>query len=305
MKKYIYLFLATLVMICVIVMSGYVMKSSPESVDIFVLKPQDMDNTVTSSGKLQYKSGKSVKSDGLGIMKEVYVKVGDVIKKGDKLFSYYQADMAEQYADMGNLLGTLSVKEKILEEAKKYCTVKEIFSDTDGKITSIQYAADDIMQKNTDVIKLSDTGILEVVVNINENYIDRVKTGQTAEITFNAVTDRVYKGKVTKIADEATQTTGLNGKETTVSVTVTLDDKKDDKLRIGYSADCSIITSTDRDILIVPYECIHSDDKGDYVFTAVKNRAKKVYVTIGSEYKDGAEINSGLKSGDKVIFEKG
>ena len=301
MKKYIYLILSTVVIVSAIIMSGYALKDSTVKVETLVLEPQDMDNTVTSSGKLQYRAGKSVKCDGFGIMKEVFVKSGDRVQKGDKLFSYYIADMAEQYADMGNLLANLSMKDKVLEEVKKYCTVKEVISDTDGKVTSVQYNADDIMQKNTDVIKLANADILEVTVNINENYIDEVKTGQKAEITFNAVSDRKYTGKVTKIAEEAVQTTGLNGKETTVSVTITLDGKKDDKLRIGYSADCSIVTSTDKDIIVVPYEYIHSDEKGEYVYGAVKNKAKKIYIKTGNEYKNGAQIISGLQKGDKVI----
>ena len=105
MKKYIYLILATVIIIPSIIMSGYALKGSSVNVETLVLELQDMDNTVTSSGKLQYRSGKTIKCDGFGIMKEVYVKSGDVIKKGDRLFSYYQADMAEQYADMGNILG--------------------------------------------------------------------------------------------------------------------------------------------------------------------------------------------------------
>lgn len=301
MKKYIYLILATVIIIPSIIMSGYALKGSSVNVETLVLELQDMDNTVTSSGKLQYRSGKTIKCDGFGIMKEVYVKSGDVIKKGDRLFSYYQADMAEQYADMGNILGNVSVKEKVIEEVKKYCTVKEVVSETEGKITSVQYSADDIMTKNADVIKLANADILEITVNINENYINEVSVGQKAEITFNAVPDRKYTGKVTKIAEEAVQTTGLNGKETTVAVTVTLDNKKDDKLRIGYSADCSIVTSTDRDIIVVPYECIRSDEKGEYVYTAVKNKAKKMYIKTGNEYKNGAEIVSGLQKGDKII----
>jgi len=301
MKKYIYLILAMIVIIPTIIMSGYALQGSTANVKTLVLEPQDMDNTVTSSGKLQYRSGKAVKCDGFGIMKEVYVKSGDTIKKGDILFSYYQADMAEQYADMGNILGNLSVKEKVIEEIKKYCTVKEIVSETEGKITSIQYNADDIMPKNADVIKLANTDILEVTVNINENYISEVQKGQKAEITFNAVANKKYTGKVTKIAEEAVQTTGLNGKETTVAVTVTLDNKKDNELRIGYSADCSIVTSTDKNIIVVPYEYIHSDEKGEYVYTAVKNKAKKIYIKTGNEYKNGAEIILGLQKGDKII----
>ena len=106
---------------------------------------------------------------------------------------------------------------------------------------------------------------------------------------------------MTKISDEAVQTTGLSGKETTVAVTVTLDDKKNDELRIGYSADCTIVTSTDENVLVLPYEYIHSDNKGDYVFCAVRNRAKKIYIKTGNEYKDGTQVISGLNKNDKII----
>ncbi len=304
MKKYVYLFLGTLVMIGVIVMSGYMVNGSTAETEIFTLKPQEMSNTVTASGKLQYQSGKSVQAEEWGIIKEIKVKSGDKVKKGDVLFSYYQAEMASQYADMQNveaLLGNSSLKEQILEEVKKYCTVREICAEMEGKVSGVPYQADDIVSKGADVIKLSNTGVLEIPVNVNENYIDRVAVGQKAEIAFRAVPDKEYTGKVTKISDEAVQTTGLSGKETTVSVTVTLEGEKDDKLRIGYSADCTIVTSTDKNVLVLPYEYIHSDDEGDYVLTAVKGRAKKVYFTAGKEYKDGTEIVSGLDQEDKII----
>lgn len=312
MKKYIYLFLSTLIVSAAVILSGYMVNGNTAETEIFLLRPQDMDNTITSSGKLQYKSGKSIKMDELGIIKSVDVKSGDQVKKGDILFSYYQAEqlyhtVASQYTDIQNVSGLLgniadtSIKQQLLEEVKKYCTVKEVISETDGKVTSIEYSVDDIAEKGTDMVKLSDTGVLEVPININENYINRVQVNQKAEITFNAVPDRVYTGKVTKISDEAVQTSGLSGKETTVNVIITLDDKKDDQLRIGYSADCSIVTSTDKDILVLPYEYIRSDDEGDYVLTAVKNKAKKVYIKTGKEYKDGTEILAGLQKDDQII----
>ena len=304
MKKYIYLFLSTLLIITVIVLSGYAVNGNTAEVEVFALETKNMDNTITSSGKLQYKSAKSIKADEMGIIKDIFVKNGDEIKKDDVLFSYYQAEGFSQYADLQNLsalLGSLTAKEQILDEVKKYCTVKEVKAESGGKVTGIQYSSDDIVQKGSEVIKLSNTDILEIPVNINENYIRRVKAGQKVEITFNAVEGKKYSGKVTKISDEAVQTTGLSGKETTVAVTVTLDDKKDDKLRIGYSADCMIITSTDENVLVLPYEYIHSDNKGDYVFSAVRNRAKKIYIKTGNEYKDGTQVISGLNKNDKII----
>ena len=63
MKKYIYLILAMIVIIPTIIMSGYALQGSTANVKTLVLEPQDMDNTVTSSGELQYRSGKAVKCE--------------------------------------------------------------------------------------------------------------------------------------------------------------------------------------------------------------------------------------------------
>ena len=37
------------------------------------------------------------------------------------------------------------------------------------------------------------------------------------------------------------------------------------------------------------------------MYTAVKNKAKKIYIKTGNEYKNGAEIILGLQKGDKII----
>ena len=85
-----------------------------------------------------------------------------------------------------------------------------------------------------------------------------------------------------------------------MEVTVKLNNP-DDSLRIGYTAECIVTTSVDKDQLIVPYEYIRSDDKGDYVFTAVGKQAVKKYIKTEAEYKKGVAVTSGLKENDKII----
>ena len=114
MKKYIYLFLSTLLIITVTILSGYAVNGNTAEVEVFSLETKNMDNTITSSGKLQYRSGKSVKANEMGIIKDIYVKNGDEIKKGDVLFSYYQAEIASQYADLQNLISIQSYIDTML-----------------------------------------------------------------------------------------------------------------------------------------------------------------------------------------------
>ena len=102
---------------------------------------------------------------------------------------------------------------------------------------------------------------------------------------------------VTEVETEATTEAP---KETTVEVTVTLD-SSDDELRVGYSAVCTIRLSTDEDVLVLPYDLIRSDEGGDYVFVAEKNKARKRYIKTDKEYKDGIRATEGVSQGDAVI----
>ena len=234
------------------------------------------------------------------------------MKKDDLLFSYYRLDDAysaliSQYQNTEGIEAILSTfsgqidSSELLDEAKKYCTLENVYSEYNGTVTDISCHTDDIVEKNSTVLKISDQQVLEVPVNINEAYIKEIEIDQKAVVTFNALPDENFEGKVTKIADEADQTSGLTGKETTVEITITLDDKENENLRVGYTAACSIITSTDENVLVLPYEQIRTDDSGDYVFIVENNKAKKVRIETGKEYKEGIQIISGLKKDELVI----
>ena len=78
-------------------------------------------------------------------------------------------------------------------------------------------------------------------------------------------------------------------------------EKIDEKLRIGYNAECDIVTSTDENIILVPYEYIRSDENGSYVFIAQGRQAYKKYITTGTEYHSGASVISGIKANENII----
>ena len=220
-KKYIYLISATLIAVSVIVMSGYSIKNDVAEADAFALFPKSVNNTVTANGKLQYSSKNSVKLQDVGIIKSVNVSAKDKVKKGDLLFSYYklnkEAEKAvSQYYDIQNaisLINDSSIKDQIISEVKRNSETKEILSEYDGTVNTISYSANDVVGKDSEIMTICDETELEVQVNINETYIDKIKTGQKADVVFTALPDRKFSGTVVKIADEATQTSGLTGKE--------------------------------------------------------------------------------------------
>ena len=228
-------------------------------------------------------------------------------KKGDPVVCIYEADQGIDIEPTNTsvkaLLGKidqLSLPENVIEEIKKYTTFKEICAQKDGTITGITYQNEQVIGSHAVLFKIADKDTLMIPVNINEAYIENVELGQSASVRFTALPQKSFSARVCRISEEAKQVSGLTGKETTVEVMLCLDEA-DPALRIGYSAECTITISTDRNVLILPYEYIRSDENGEYVMIAVGKQAMKKYITTGKEYKQGIEIKSGISSGNKII----
>ncbi|MCK7541569.1 MAG: efflux RND transporter periplasmic adaptor subunit [Marinilabiliales bacterium] len=62
------------------------------------------------------------------------------------------------------------------------------------------------MMTGTEVLRVADLNRMEVVVDVNENDIIRVKPGDTAIVEVDAYLDRDFKGVVTEIANSAKST---------------------------------------------------------------------------------------------------
>lgn len=310
MKKYIILFLTTILCITGIFTFGRITADASE-VSVYIAELSSADNTVTSSGKLEYDTENNVMSDNYFIINKIYVNGGDNIKKGDPLMTVLEpvsSDMIPySYSEIDTLISMLSktdISEEISEEIKKYCKERTICSKSDGIVSDIAHNENEIVNKNTLLMKISDSTSLVIPVNVNEAYIEKIKIGQKATIKFTALPNKKFAGKVYSISKEAKQISGLTSKETSVEVKIRLN-KTDENLRIGYSAECTITTSTDKNKIILPYEYIRSDEKGDYVFIARGNQAIKKYIKTGNEYKKGIEVKKGIKVGDKIIKEPG
>lgn len=306
MKKYLYLLIGTLAILGVILMSGAIV-NQPVEAEVYTVREETAENTITAVGKLQYGASKSVTVTQHCFIESILVKNGDQVAKGDTLMVVYEApdsaDLKFYLGDVKNissLLSKMELSEEIKEEIKKYGVKKMIKAPQNGTVTGLSVEDSSIVLKDTEVLKISDKSSMMIPVNINEANIEKIEPGQTAAIRFTAISDRTYTGKVTKISSEAKQTSTITGKETSVEVMIKLDDP-DELLRIGYSAECTITTSIDENIIIIPYEYIHSDEKGDYIFTVKNNRALKKYLKIGNEYKNGVQIQAGAEINDLVI----
>ncbi len=187
------------------------------------------------------------------------------------------------------------------------------------------------------LMTIADLSVITAEVKVDETDIVNVKLGQPAEVTIDAIPNKVFAGKVTEIGNNAIiRSTGISTQQTTVGsqeakdfkVVVTLDNPPEN-LRPGLSTTAKVTTATKTGILAIPIQAltIRSEDElktasekdkgsvqaapktgdkkkeeiqGVFVVGADK-KAKFVKVETGITGTTDIEVVSGLKDGDDIV----
>lgn len=158
----------------------------------------------------------------------------------------------------------------------------------------------------TPIVELADLSALRVRLEINEIDVARLRVGTLAVVEVDAIPERKFRGKVTKISPASLKVP--SGQEVVVkySVEVALEDAGR-AVKPGMSARCSMRVSERRNILRVPLEFIGKDERGEYVliYRSEKERRagkspRKQYVKTGLKNPMYAEIVEGVQEGMKL-----
>jgi HlyD family secretion protein len=190
------------------------------------------------------------------------------------------------------------------------------------------------------LMTLADMSVVTAEVKVDETDIVNVQVGQTADVTVDALPNKIFKGHVTLVGDQALlRSTGVATSQSTsgteeakdFKVVVTLDNPNDD-LRPGLSCTAKITTAHKGDVLSLPIQALTMHDPAtdnkkssssvqaasgppapaaklnpvQGVFVAEKDahgrlRAKFVPVTTGITGTTDIEVLSGLGPGQEVV----
>ncbi|TFI53403.1 efflux RND transporter periplasmic adaptor subunit [Mastigocladus laminosus UU774] len=139
---------------------------------------------------------------------------------------------------------------------------------------------------------------LEVLAQVPEADIGRIKEGQQVEIVTDAYPDQVFKGRVRLIAPEAVKEEGV----TLFQVRVTINTGQE-QLRSGLNVDLTFLGDQVDDALLVPTVAIVTE-KGDTGVLVPDAQNKPLFrsVTVGAQVKDQTQVVSGVKEGDRVFI---
>ncbi len=174
-------------------------------------------------------------------------------------------------------------------------------SPVNGIITEVNNKAGEVL--GTGVIKESFSRVmsLDMIIEskIPESDIVKVKLGQRAKVTFDALTqDDIFDGEIIEIDPASTTVQDVVYYRIKLKLT-----NLDGRVKPGMSANVDIATAEKNDVVTVPLRAIKTEGKKKYVeVLKADNTTEKKYVETGLEGDEGmVEIKSGLSGGEKVV----
>jgi RND family efflux transporter MFP subunit len=146
-----------------------------------------------------------------------------------------------------------------------------------------------------------DMNSLEIELDVNESYINRVEPGQAAEAALDAYPDWKMPCKVIAIIPTADR------QKATVKVRVGFD-KLDPRIlpdmavKVAFHETAGAPAALARAV-IVPKNALQNQDGHDVIFALVSGRAERRAVTVSEAQGDDAVLSAGVSAGEKVIVE--
>lgn len=189
-------------------------------------------------------------------------------------------------------LDAKSAKE-LVEEGKKGIT-----ADFNGVISKSAVQQGAAVTQGMELFTLQNTEKVSVDINVSKYDYDKVKEGQSAEITIG---DKKYTGKVTKISHIAT--TNEKG-STLISATVSID-KPDQDIFLGVDAKVKIYAEKAENVVTLPAGVVNIGKDGSFCYVLKDGVITKQEITTGISSEDYVEVTDGIKSGDEVIEDLG
>jgi HlyD family secretion protein len=193
-------------------------------------------------------------------------------------------------------------------------------SPIDGVVTRVNVEEGEVAmigtmnQPGTVLVVISDLGVMEATVEVDETDVVDIETGQESTITVDAFPDTTFVGEVTEVATSPIIVPTVGGPApgaTDYEVKITLQGGLP-AARSGLSASADIVTARRQDVLAIPIQSLVvrsvADDSAsdgvverEGVFVVREGTATFVPVRVGISGDRFFEVLSGLEAGDRVV----
>ena len=154
----------------------------------------------------------------------------------------------------------------------------------------------------TGICTIVDMSSLEIEVDVNEGYINRVEAKQPVEATLDAYPEWKIPCKVIAIIPTADR------QKATVKVRVAFDKLEprilpEMSVKVGFRDTPGSAPATARRTITLPKSAVQQKEGQDVVLVVANGRAERRAVTVTSAFKDEVAVSAGVNAGERVIID--
>jgi HlyD family secretion protein len=221
-----------------------------------------------------------------------------------------QAQIGVDTAKLKQAQAQVQQAQASLDQLNEQLSYTTLVSPMDGVVLSRDVEVGDAVSSilvlgstATLVMTLGDTTQVYVDGKVDEADIGSVYMGQPARIRVESFQNKIFNGKVTKIAPLGVEKDNVTTFEVRVSI-----DNPSGELKANMTANAEILIKEDKGVTSVPSQAVVYDaDKNASVFVPdpkQKDGQRKIPVKAGISNGSRIEILDGLKEGDTVVLQQ-
>ena len=294
----------------------------------------DEIGTINLNGYVKANNPKGIFVDKKLKVKEVFIKNGDFVEKGQILMTFdddetnklnrsiekerinlqkIQRDLnttRELYKlggaskdEVRNLEDNARISQLNIDEYAEVLskTATEVRSPVDGVVSNLKAQENYLVDTDSSLLEIIDADDLRIIVEIPEYNSQTIKLGQSIKVRQDiSDDDKVYEGEITKISRLSTTSsmTGENVLEADVKTNEIIPN-----LVPGFKIKAVLQLKSDTKNIVIPKIALQNEEGKYFVYTIDdKNTIKKKVVTIKNIVGDNIAVLSGLSAGEEIVL---
>jgi RND family efflux transporter MFP subunit len=294
-------------------------------VNVTELTAKPFDYYFQTQGSVEAVDNILVSARTMGIISQVFVVEGSVVKKGETLAqidnsvvlrsidevksglqmatTVYERQKNLWDQKIGTEVAYLQAKNNKESIEKRLSTLQEqldmckIKSPIDGSVDEVALKIGQNAAPGAPAFRVVSSDKLKLKANVSEAYVTAIKTGNKAELSFPDINEQI-DAKVTFVGRT------INQLSRTFPVEVAIVSKTDN-LRPNMTGNLRIVFNTVPKAIVVPINVVQEINSQKIVYIAEKAGenyvARRRVVVLGGVYGNMAEVKSGLSNADLLV----
>jgi RND family efflux transporter MFP subunit len=235
---------------------------------------------------------------------ERLVETGDVSRAAydqaaaqrDQLSDQYQVTIhqaQQNYAAVANSQAAVDAAQTQLALAKRSLNYSNVVAPMSGYVSDRPADVGEYVSPTSKIATIVNLNPLRVRIDVPEQAIPRVHTGESVSVAVSAYPDRSFAGHIARVSPS------VNATSRTLTVEAEVDNSSGE-LKPGQFATVRILLPQSEPAVLVPLRALRQISGATYIFVIKNGRAEQRLIQPGQTEADLVEIKSGVAA-DEVV----